>query len=138
MDYKIYEIKCKKCKCKVIKIDSKLEINYKNFMEYLIHQKDSKNYKNAYEYLLNFINANIDKFSGSKTGQIYGKIYEGRAYIINNVFNEICKEKGYNSKDLLNYLKSENLIFHGDRTTTIIRINNIPTRCVSLKLIPEM
>jgi hypothetical protein len=70
-----------------------------------------------------------------ETGDVYGLIEDGRAYIIRSVFNQACASEGISPKALLSHLKSRGLIDTRDKRFTVgRRINKVLTECISMKL----
>lgn len=98
----------------------------------------------GYKYMCDWLAVNIGYFlestgcsqSDNMPTKIYGqKSGDDWIYINQSIFRNIAEEGGYNSKALLSYLKSKNLIqTRGRRLTKGKRISGINTECVVLKL----
>lgn len=98
----------------------------------------------GYKYMCDWLAINIGYFlestgcsqSDNMPTKIYGqKSGDDWIYINQSIFRNIAEEGGYNSKALLSYLKSKNLIqTRGRRLTKGKRISGINTECVVLKL----
>jgi len=105
---------------------------------FLHKKKDVSVHERAYEYMCSWVSTNVNKFKPDSS-EVYGKLEEEGAYIINTVFYKACEDGGFNSTALLSFLKEKNLIEVGKKETMRIKkINSVNTRCVCLKLIDDV
>lgn len=86
----------------------------------------------AYNYLCEAVEMNLNRFNmENENGEIWGKIQDGKAYIIRSAFERLCAEEGYSSQAILSWLKNRGLV-ETSRANTGGR-NPIPTRSVKIK-----
>lgn len=103
----------------------------------------------GYRYMCDWVSMCINRFErpsmtgtgdAKTSGDIYGVIEDESdgsqiAYINNSVFRDAADNAGYNSKALLSYLKSNNLILtRGKNMTRGRRIKGTNTECIALKI----
>lgn len=92
----------------------------------------------GYQYICDWVALNSNKFLSENvtvTIDIYGLIDGDWVYINNTKFKQICEDGGFNSRALLSWLKSQNLIStRGRRYTKGKRINGVLGEYVVLKL----
>lgn len=98
----------------------------------------------GYKYVCDWVAVNIGYFlestgcsqSDNMPSKIYGqKSDEDWIYINQSIFRNVAEDGGYNSKALLSYLKSKNLIqTRGQKFTKGKRICGVNTECVLLRL----
>ena len=89
----------------------------------------------AYDFICDWISQNSARFSDNQTGETYGKLESGRAYIISSVLNKALDEAGYSARATLSWMAQRDLIDkRGKGNAITTRINGIPTRCVSVQL----
>lgn len=91
----------------------------------------------GYELLCDWVTVNVNRMQGPKeTGDCYGLLDGGVAYIIRSVFNRVCAENAINAKALLSHLRSRGLIITGSKgytKTKYIGSGQSPN-CVWLKM----
>lgn len=90
----------------------------------------------GYEVICDWVAVNASKMRGqAETGDCYGLVEDGRAYIIRSVFNRVCLENSINPKALLSHLRTKKLIETGEKGyTKSKRIGGQSAACVWLKL----
>ena len=79
----------------------------------------------------------MNKLRGTDSGDCYGLVKDGTAYIIRSVFNKVCQENAINAKALLSHLRSKGLIETSPNSKAYTRskwIGGQPVNCVCLKL----
>ena len=88
------------------------------------------------EIICDWVAVNAAKMRGqTETGDCYGLVEDGRAYIIRSVFNRVCSENSINPKALLSHLRSRGLIEVGAKGyTKDKRMGGQVPNCVWLKL----
>ncbi|MEG1991305.1 MAG: DUF927 domain-containing protein, partial [Christensenella sp.] len=94
----------------------------------------------GYEYLCESISQNANKFKefDQPLTDVWGKLEDGEVSIIKRVFDDLCTQGGFNAPSLLSWMKQESKLQSADkRLTRTVRINNIPTRCVTFQM-PQM
>ncbi|MEG1153745.1 MAG: DUF927 domain-containing protein [Ruthenibacterium sp.] len=94
----------------------------------------------GYEYLCESISQNANKFKefDQPLTDVWGKLEDGEVSIIKRVFDDLCTQGGFNAPSLLSWMKQEGKLQSADkRLTRTVRINNIPTRCVTFQM-PQM
>ena len=90
-------------------------------------------HRKAHDYLLEFVSRNSNKFnSKNENSEIFGKIEDGIAYIIKSVFDKMCDEGGFNSVAFISWLKTNEKIKFGEKSTLTPRINGVKTRCIAV------
>lgn len=91
----------------------------------------------GYDIICDWVAINANKMRGTDSGDCYGLVKEGMAYIIRSVFNKVCQENAINAKALLSHLKSKGLIETSQNSRAYTRskwIGGQPVNCVCLKL----
>lgn len=91
----------------------------------------------GYDIICDWVAINANKMRGTDSGDCYGLVKEGMAYIIRSVFNKVCQENAINAKALLSHLKSKELIETSQNSRAYTRskwIGGQPVNCVCLKL----
>ena len=90
----------------------------------------------GYEIICDWVAVNAAKMRGqTETGDCYGLVENGVAYIIRSVFNRVCAENAISPKALLSHLKTRGLIEVGAKGyTRSKRICGQSAACVWLKL----
>lgn len=93
----------------------------------------------GYDIICDWVAINASKLRGlTDTGECYGVIEDGRAYIIRSVFNRVCAENAINPKALLSHLKSKGRIdTHEKGFTKTRRFGSQVSNCVCLRLIDD-
>lgn len=91
----------------------------------------------ALEYVHELVARNPNRFKaneyGDYQGEVWGKIEDGRVYIIKSVFDREMQTAGYNSTAFLAWAKRmSHLVTSKERRTIISRIAGTPTNCVCL------
>lgn len=91
----------------------------------------------GYEVICDWVAVNASKMRGqTETGDCYGLVENGMAYIIRSVFNRVCQENAINPKALLSHLRTRNLIEVGAKgyTKTKYMGSGQSPNCVCLRL----
>lgn len=90
----------------------------------------------GYEVICDWVAVNASKMRGqAETGDCYGLVEDGRAYIIRSVFNRVCLENSINPKALLSHLRTRGLIETGAKGYTKSKwMGGQSPNCVWLKL----
>lgn len=92
----------------------------------------------AYDWLCDWVASNVNRFYSQDTppsGETYGVIENGVAYINRGVFNRVIQEAGFSGSATLSYLKSNRKIeTSGRKYTKCKRVNGVRTECVVLIL----
>ena len=91
----------------------------------------------GYEVICDWVAVNASKMRGqTETGDCYGLVENGMAYIIRSVFNRVCQENTINPKALLSHLRTRNLIEVGPKgyTKTKYMGSGQSPNCVCLRL----
>lgn len=90
----------------------------------------------GYEILCDWVAVNASKMRGrTETGDCYGLVEDGTAYIIRSVFNRVCAENAINPKALLSHLRTRGLIETGGKGYTKTKwMGGQSPNCVWLKL----
>ena len=104
----------------------------------------------GYQHMCDWVAMNANKFEVERrmmqdstplptlSGEVFGRIESGWAYINSSVFRRAAQEAGYDSRALLSWLKAKGLILtRGRRTTRGKRIHGINTECVVMRLHSE-
>lgn len=98
----------------------------------------------GYAYMCDWVSSNSNKFICAKPGaspeipigDIYGIIENDWVYVNGSIFKKAAADAGFDSRALLSWLKSNNLIeTRGKNMTKGKRINGILTECVLMKLL---
>jgi hypothetical protein len=120
------------------------DLSVDNMQKFLASKESVDVGARGYKYMCDWLAINIGYFlestgcsqSDNMPNKIYGqKSGEDWIYINQSIFRNIAEEGGYNSKALLSYLKSKNLIqTRGKAFTKNKRICGICTECVLLKM----
>ncbi len=91
----------------------------------------------GYDIICDWVAVNMNKLRGTDSGDCYGLVKDGTAYIIRSVFNKVCQENAINAKALLSHLRSKGLIETSPNSKAYTRskwIGGQPVNCVCLKL----
>lgn len=114
-------------------------LNPDDISEFLQTKSSVSPNERAYEYICEYIVQNKNKFCGdSEISDVWGKIEDGQAYIVRNIFNSICENKSFNSISVLSWMRSNGKIeVSGKGFTQSKRINGEPCNCVILQLPQE-
>lgn len=90
----------------------------------------------GYEVICDWVAVNASKMRGqTETGDCYGLVENGMAYIIRSVFNRVCQENAINPKALLSHLRTRGLIETGGKGyTKAKRMGGQVPNCVWLRL----
>ena len=96
----------------------------------------------GYQYMCDWVAQNESKFENQTTGERFGIIQNGIAYIISSVFNKAVEEGGYSPAAMLSYMKKMKLIVSSEGRNKIKqRIGKSTPWCVGLVIqdddIPE-
>ena len=101
----------------------------------------------GYQYMCDWVAMNANKFEVERrmmqdstplptlSGEVFGRIESGWAYINSSVFRRAAQEAGYDSRALLSWLKAKGLILTRKKNLTRgKRIHGINTECVVMRL----
>lgn len=93
----------------------------------------------AYEFILSEVQVNINKFkpdsNGEYKGEMWGKIENGYAVILNSAFNRICERGNFSSRAFLSWASKNDLIIQqGGKNTRVTKFGNTSSRCIWLKI----
>lgn len=104
--------------------------------EYLKSKAAVSASERGYEFMCDWVAMNVNKLRGdTETGDVYGLVENGTAYINRSVWGRVCAENSISSKALLSHLKSKNLIEVGSKGfTKTKRFGKITVSCVCLIL----
>lgn len=106
--------------------------------EFLRTKASVSAHERGYQYLCETISQNANKFLGgdAPVSDVWGRLEDDdTAIVIRKVFDSICADGGYNAQALLSWLaQNDYLQTSKPHLTKTVRINNIPTRCVVLRL----
>lgn len=106
--------------------------------EFLRTKASVSAHERGYQYLCETISQNANKFLGgdAPVSDVWGRLEDDdTAIVIRKVFDSICADGGYNAQALLSWLAQNNYLQTSKpHLTRTVRINNIPTRCVVLRL----
>ena len=106
--------------------------------EFLRTKASVSAHEHGYQYLCETISQNANKFLGgdAPVSDVWGRLEDDdTAIVIRKVFDSICADGGYNAQALLSWLAQNNYLQTSKpHLTKTVRINNIPTRCVVLRL----
>lgn len=106
--------------------------------EFLRTKASVSAHERGYQYLCETISQNANKFLGgdAPVSDVWGRLEDDdTAIVIRKVFDSICADGGYNAQALLSWLAQNNYLQTSKpHLTKTVRINNIPTRCVVLRL----
>lgn len=106
--------------------------------EFLRTKASVSAHERGYQYLCETISQNANKFLGGDVpvSDVWGRLEDDdTAIVIRKVFDSICADGGYNAQALLSWLAQNNYLQTSKpHLTKTVRINNIPTRCVVLRL----
>jgi hypothetical protein len=96
----------------------------------------------GYAFICDWVALNANKFMShddGNSGEIYGKIFEGYAYINSTVFRNALKNQGFDDRALLSWLKSNGLlkIKKSDRLTVYTSVYGIKAQYVIMRLPDE-
>lgn len=112
-------------------------IKFEELEQHLSNKDEVSQNKRAYEWLQDWIVQNNQKFMRDgivPNGELFGQIFHGEISIIKNVFNQACKENGFNPVAFSSWLKREGLIDCGkNRRDKTVRIDGTVCRCIVLK-----
>ncbi len=64
----------------------------------------------AYHYLCEMVATNANRFHQNENGEVWGKVQDGKAYIIRSVFQHLCEEGGYSSRAVLSWMAKNGYI----------------------------
>ena len=106
--------------------------------EFLRTKASVSAHERGYQYLCETISQNANKFlcGDAPVSDVWGRLEDDdTAIVIRKVFDSICADGGYNAQALLSWLAQNNYLQTSKpHLTKTVRINNIPTRCVVLRL----
>lgn len=111
----------------------------KEISQFLQSKKSVSAGERGYQYLCDWVAANSKRFTASEenTGEVFGVLDNGYAYIIRSKFSDALQRQGFDERALLSWLKARNKILtRAKNNTRGRRINGVNVECVVLKL-PE-
>ena len=111
-------------------------ITVKELGEFLKTRESVSLADRGYEVICDWVAVNASKMRGqAETGDCYGLVENGMAYIIRSVFNRVCQENAINPKALLSHLRTRGLIETGGKGyTKAKRMGGQVPNCVWLRL----
>ena len=118
-----------------------MELTVKDIQEFLASREAVSAGKRAYDHLCDWVASNVNHFNTDDvpaTGEVYGVLEGGVAYIIRGVFDKTLQDAGYSTSATLSYLRSNRLIEtrSGKGYTKTKRIGRITPQCIWLYLEP--
>lgn len=120
----------------IFKDDSALTVS--DIQEFLASREAVSAGRRAYEWISDWVSSNVNRFMGGEsppTGEVYGAIEPGKAFIIRGVFNNAVQNAGFSVAATLSYMRSNKLIeTRGRAYTKPKKINGIPVECVVMAL----
>lgn len=120
----------------IFKDDSALTVS--DIQEFLASREAVSAGRRAYEWISDWVSSNVNRFMGGEsppTGEVYGAIEPGKAFIIRGVFNNAVQNAGFSVAATLSYMRSNKLIeTRGRAYTRPKKINGIPVECVVMAL----
>ena len=120
----------------IFKDDSALTVS--DIQEFLASREAVSAGRRAYEWISDWVSSNVNRFMGGEsppTGEVYGAIEPGEAFIIRGVFNNAVQNAGFSVAATLSYMRSNKLIeTRGRAYTKPKKINGIPVECVVMAL----
>ena len=116
-----------------------MELTVKDIQEFLASREAVSAGRRAYDYLCDWVASNVNHFNTDDvpaTGEVYGVLEGGVAYIIRGVFDRVVQDAGYSTSATLSYLRSNRLIEtrSGKGYTKTKRIGRTTPQCVWLCL----
>lgn len=113
-------------------------IHEQDLLKFLTTKAEVSQHERGYEFILDWITQNGNRFSEDGTGEIYGKIQWGIAYIIPSVLEKALADNNYNYRSMIAWLKKNNKIdCDYNRLTKKTRIQKYPQNCIALFLPKE-
>lgn len=120
----------------IFKDDSALTVS--DIQEFLASREAVSAGRRAYEWISDWVSSNVNRFMGGEsppTGEVYGAIEPGKAFIIRGVFNNAVQNAGFSVAATLSYMRANKLIeTRGRAYTKPKKINGIPVECVVMAL----
>lgn len=120
-----------------------MDLSVRDIRDFLASREAVSAGRRAYEWLCDWVAANTNHFitdDGAATGEVYGVLENGMAYIIRGVFNDAIQEAGFSASATLSYLRANRLIVtRADKNsyTKTKRIGRTTPQCVWLNLQSE-
>lgn len=116
-----------------------MELTVKDIQEFLASREAVSAGRRAYDYLCDWVASNVNHFNADEitaTGEVYGVLEGGVAYIIRGVFDKVLQDAGYSTSATLSYLRANRLIETrtGKGYTKTKRIGRTTPQCVWLHL----
>lgn len=115
-------------------------LDYDYCIDLLKNKNEVSENERAYEFIKSEIAINMAKFvpsdpvHGTYKGDIWGCLDGGYAYIIGNIFEQMCKRGNFSSKSFLSWAKKRDLLDCSDgRLKKQKRIGSAKPYCVCLK-----
>lgn len=110
-----------------------------DLLPYLVSQREADTNRKAYEWICDWVASNPLRFTpnslGEFTGECWGRVLFGRAYIIKSVFEKTLAQEGFSSASFLSWADKEGLIERQNgKRTKVMKIRGVTARCVSLLL----
>ena len=108
----------------------------------LMDKEELSENERAYEFIVSEVEININKFrpdpyTGEYRGEVWGRIEDGYAVILNNSFKRICEKGGFSGKSFLSWAARNDLIqTQGGKNFKNKKFYGKAVRCLWLKL-PE-
>lgn len=115
-----------------------LELTAKDIRDFLASREAVSAGRRAYDWLCDWVAANANHFisnDAGATGEIYGELEPGTAYIIRGVFDKALQDAGFSTSATLSYLRSSRLIeTRAKGYTKTKRIGSTTPQCIWLRL----
>lgn len=110
-----------------------------DLLPYLVSQLEADTNRKAYEWICDWVASNPTKFTPNSfneyTGECWGRVLTGRAYIIKSIFEKALVAEGFNPASFLSWADKEGLIeTQGGKRTKVLKMRGVNARCVSLLL----
>lgn len=92
--------------------------------------------RRGYGFMCDWVTANANRLRrDAETGDMYGFIDGGYAYIVRSVFLNAAEQAGFSTTALLSWMNANDLLLtRGKNRTVARRIAGTPTECIAMKL----
>jgi hypothetical protein len=111
-----------------------------DLLPFLPTRQDADATERAYQFCLQFIAANKIKFCGeSDIGEVWGRIDDGYAYILGNVFDKALQDAGFSPRAALKMMIDKGLAVSDKQGKSKVpqRINGTLARCACIKIMQQ-
>lgn len=105
----------------------------------LMNKNEISDNERCYQFLLDKIAMNEQRFDASTNCEKWGILENGRAFMYNQAFNDLCESGRFSKKSFLSWASKNGIVEMDSRgnPTKQKKINGKNNRCVSLKLNPD-